>query len=128
MDYRRYRFYKLLFVMMLTALTAFFVVAGNYIIPLLAFVVACGLIYVLKARVDERLSDERVDGIAGKAARLTFSISAVVMALTGMVLIAVREEYPAYLLTGYVLSYIVCGMMLIYVVFFMYYHRRGDQM
>lgn len=126
MDYKRYRLYKLLIVMGLTALTAFFVVAGNYAIPVLAFIIAFGLVYILKTRVDERLSDERIDRIGGKAARLTFSISVLVMALIGMVLIAVREEYPPYLLTGYVLSYLVCGMMLMYVIFFMYYRNRGD--
>jgi uncharacterized membrane protein len=126
MDYKRYRFYKLLLVMALTAITGFFVVAGNYVIPLLAFAIACGLVYVLKSRVDEKLSDERVDKIAGKAARMVFSISALFMTLIGMILIAVRVEHPTYLLTGYVLSYLVCGMMLVYIIFFMYYGGRGD--
>lgn len=124
MRYKEYRFYKMVLVIVLAILVGNFVVAGNYVFPLVAFIIACGLMFLLKTKVEEPLSDERVNKIAGNAARITFTISTLVMAIMGMILIALRTKYPKYLLTGYVLSYFVCGTLFLYSFLFKYYNKK----
>jgi uncharacterized membrane protein len=120
--YRQYRIYKLLIVLLLAGIVSSFITAGNFIIPLATFLVAIILMFFLKKNVDATLTDERIDTIAGKASRAVFTISTILMALTGMVLIALRETYPQYLITGYLLSYLGCGMLFLYVILFKYYY------
>lgn len=122
--YKQYRIYKLLIVILLAAIVSSFVTEGNLLIPLGAFLLAVILVFVLKKNVDQKLTDERLENIAGRASRIVFTISVLVMALAGMVLIALRENYPQYLVVGYVLSYFGCIMLFLYVLFFKYYSNR----
>lgn len=121
---RRYTFYKLLIVMLLAAIVGSFVTAGNFIIPLIAFLAAVVLMFLLKRNVEGVLTDERINNIAGKASRIVLTISVLIMALAGMILIALRELYPQYLIAGYVLSYLGCGMLFLYSILFKYYEKR----
>ena len=52
MNQRKYKLYVALIVLSLGATIGFFVNAGNFIIPIIAFVIACGLIYLLKRERD----------------------------------------------------------------------------
>ncbi|MBU2562736.1 MAG: DUF2178 domain-containing protein [Nanoarchaeota archaeon] len=122
--YKQYRFYKLLIVLVLAAIVGASVSAGNFVLPLALFLVALILMFVLRKKVDEVLVDERVNKIAGRASRIVLSVSVVIMALSGMVLIAIRESYPEYLITGYVFSYFACGMLFLYVILFKYYFSK----
>lgn len=110
--------------MLLAGAVGSFVSAGNFVIPLAAFLVAIVLMFFLKKNVDTRLTDERIEIVSGKASRSAFVISVILMALAGMVLIALRETYPQYLITGYVLSYLGCGMLFLYVILFKYYYYK----
>lgn len=122
--YRQYRIYKLLIVMLLAGTVSSFVTAGNFVIPLAAFLIAILLMFFLKKNVDATLTDERIEIVAGKASRAVFTISVILMALAGMILIALRETYPQYLITGYVLSYLGCGILFLYVILFKYYYYK----
>jgi uncharacterized membrane protein len=122
--HKRYTLYKLLIVMLLAAIVSSFVVIGNFIIPLIAFLIASVLMFLLKKSTDETLTDERIEKIAGRASRLVFVISVLIMALAGMVLIALRNTYPQYSTIGYTLSYFGCGMMFLYSILFKYYSNK----
>ncbi|MGY4884921.1 MAG: DUF2178 domain-containing protein [Nanobdellota archaeon] len=122
--YKKYRIYKLLIVMLLAGIVSSFVTAGNFVIPLAAFLIAILLMFFLKKNVDATLTDERIEIVAGKASRAVFTISVILIALAGMVLIALRETYPQYLITGYVLAYLGCGILFLYVILFKYYYYK----
>ncbi len=124
MKYKKYKLYKLLIVLLLAGTVSAFVTAGNFIIPLIAFLIAVVLMFVLNRSVNEVLTDERINKIAGKAAKITMTVSVLIMALAGLVLIALRETYPQYLITGYVLAYLGCGMLFLYTILFKYYSRE----
>ncbi len=110
--------------MLLASIVGSFVTAGNFLIPLAAFLVAIVLMFFLKKNVDATLTDERIEIVAGNASKAVFTISVILMALAGMVLIALREAYPQYLITGYVLSYLGCSLLFLYVILFKYYYYK----
>ena len=124
MKTRQYKFYKLLIVMILAAIVGAFVTNGNFVIPLIVLLVAVILMFLLKRNVNEVLTDERLEHITGRASRLTFTIATVLIAVSGLILIALREKYPEYYLLGNVFAYLTCGLLFLYVIIFKYYSRK----
>jgi len=125
MKYNKYRFWKLLIVIILAATTGVFVTTGNYVIPLLVLVIASILIFGMKRKLEEKLTDERMDKIARKSSRIVLVLTTIAMAVAGIILISLRESFPQYLIIGYVLSYTACGMLLLYVVLFKFFQDRN---
>ena len=124
MSYKKYRAYKLVITMILVATISTFVSLGNYIASLIIFLIAIFLMIMLSKNVKEALSDERADRIGGKAARIVLSISALLMAAVGIVLVSLRDTHPQYLIIGNILLFLECGMMLFYAILFKYYSHK----
>ena len=124
MKIKQYQFYKLVMVMILAAIVGGFVVNGNFIVPLIVLLIAVVLMFILKRNVNGVLSDERLENIAGKASRITFTIATVLMAISGLILIALRDKYPEYYILGNVFAYLTCGLLFLYVAIFKYYSRK----
>ncbi|MFA4960418.1 MAG: DUF2178 domain-containing protein [Candidatus Pacearchaeota archaeon] len=118
MEYRKFMIYRVLIVVILAMIVSTFVSIGNYIIPLVVFILAIITMFTLKKKIIEKLTDERIDKIAGKASRITMTVSVLAMVLIGIVLIALRESYPEYLIVGNVLAYFACGILIFYSILF----------
>jgi uncharacterized membrane protein len=124
MNYKRYRFYKLLITLILVAMMSTFVGLGNFIAALIVFAVSIILIMILRKNVKGVLSDERAENIGGKAARMVLTVFALLMAGAGIVLVCLRDISPQYLIIGNILLFLECGMMLFYVILFKYYSNK----
>jgi uncharacterized membrane protein len=124
MNYKKYKIYKIIIVILLTGIVSGFVTAGNFIIPLAVFLLAIIIMYLMNKNVDAKLTDERINAVAGKASRIVLSASALIMAAAGIVLIALREKNPQYLIIGNLLIFIECGMMLVYAILFKHYSKK----
>ncbi len=124
LSYRKYRIYKILTVMILAGIISGFVTVGNFIVPLAVFLAAIVLMFLLNKNVDEKLTDERLNIVAGRASRIVLSASALIMAAAGIVLIALRDKNIMYLIIGNTLIFLECGMMLFYAILFRYYSKR----
>lgn len=124
-NYRRYRIYKILIVIVLAVVVGLFVGEGNFIVPLIAFILALLIVNVLSKKVNARLTDERLDAVAGRASRIVLSTSVLLMAAAGIVLTALRNENPVYSVLGYTLLLIECGTMILYTILFKYYSKKG---
>jgi uncharacterized membrane protein len=124
MKSKQYVFYKILIVMILAAIVGSFVVRGNFIVPLVVLLVAVILMFILKRSVNEVIADQRIEYIAGKASKLTFTIATFLMAISGLILIALRDQYPEYYLIGNILAYLTCGMLFLYTIIFNYYSKK----
>jgi uncharacterized membrane protein len=122
--YKNYRLYKILIVILLASIASTFVALGNFVIPLVVFFLAALLMFFLKKNVDAKLTDERMDIIGGKAARMVMTISAILMAIAGIILVSLRNTYPQGLIVGNILIYTECGMMLFYTILFKYYSKK----
>lgn len=124
MNYKRYTAYKVLITIILAIIIGIFVTIGNFVVSLVAFLVAIVLMFLLRKNVNAKLTDERMDIIGGKAARIVMTASALLMAAGGIVLISLRNTHPQYLIIGNILIYTECGMMLLYSILFRYYSNR----
>lgn len=123
-EQKKFKVYKMVIAMVLGAVVGGFVSAGNYFIPLVAVVAAFILMYSLKTRVKGVLTDERVEKISGKAAYATYMATAILATLGGIVLMALKDKYPAYLPVAYTLAFLSCGMIYLYAIIFRYYNRK----
>lgn len=122
--YKKYKWYKIILVILLAIIMGGFVALGNFIIPLIVFFIAVVLMFFLKKNVDSVLTDERVEKASGKASRIVMVTSAMLMAVAGIILVASREISPIYLLIGNILLYTECGMMLLYSILFKIFSKR----
>jgi uncharacterized membrane protein len=123
-EYKHYKIYQILIAVILSIIASSFVVLGNFVIPLIAFLVASILMFILKKNVNEKLTDERVNQIAGKASRIVMTTAVLIMSVAGIILVSLRNTYPQYWLIGNILIYFECGMMLLYSILFKYFSRR----
>jgi uncharacterized membrane protein len=122
--HRKYRLYKTLLVIFLTVAIVTLVSFGNYTIPLILFVIAIALEFLLRKRIDAQMTDERLNLIAGKASRIVLVSFTLLLAAAGIVLISLRNLSPYCLVIGNILIGIECSMMLLYAVLFRYYSSR----
>jgi uncharacterized membrane protein len=124
MDSKQFKTMKIIIVFTLSFIIGVFVTTGNVIVPLVAVIVAIILMFLLKKNVHEVLSDERIERIAGKAGYLTYSASALSLAIICMVFMGLRQKFPGLFPVALAFSYTSCGMIVIYMCFFYYYSKK----
>ena len=101
------------------------VVIGNAIVPIVAVAGGVGLQYLCRRQVKEVMEDERLHKINETASRLTFRISTIIMAVTGVVLIALSHSVSAdFRLVGLTLAYTVCALVVINLASYTYYGQK----
>jgi uncharacterized membrane protein len=123
-SYKRYRLYKIIITIILVAMMSTFVGLGNFIAALIIFAISILLIMILRKNVKGVLSDERAENIGGRASRIVLTVSALLMAAAGIVLVSLRETNPQLLIIGNTLLFLECGMMLFYAILFRYYYNK----
>jgi uncharacterized membrane protein len=101
------------------------IIFNNYILAIIAIVGAITVTLTLRKKVNEVLVDERVISIGGKAARMTLSIFSVIGVAVSFILMFLRELNPAFELSGSVLAYSVCAVLLLYSFLFKYYEKQN---
>ena len=112
---------------LLGATIAISVSKGNFIITLVLMAISTALIATLKLRVsDVPLTDERIDKVAGKAARTVYIIMTYLFAIATVVFAALSKSNS--LFSGYMaITSIVCmSMLLLYMAAFAYYNKKRD--
>jgi len=101
------------------------VIAGNFVVPIVAVVLAVGLSYFLRRATKDVTRDERTTLLYEKAAGLTIRICVPLVAVTGIILFIFRKSLPAELVSaGYVLAYVACVLLLVHLAFYSYYSRK----
>ncbi len=109
----------------LGAVVAGSIIANNFVVPLVAVVLAMGIMYMLRRRTKEVTKDERTTLLYQKASVATISICVPIMALAGLILFALRERLsPEMGAAGYVLAYVACGLLIVHSAFYSYYSRK----
>ncbi|MFA5352122.1 MAG: DUF2178 domain-containing protein [Candidatus Gracilibacteria bacterium] len=126
MQYKKYRAIKIGIVMVLAATISSFVSNGNWIIPLIAFVIAGVIILLLNRKVDVKQTDERVEKIGGKAARYIFSFLMLGSAIASLVLTALAKDAQVYQIPAYIFSGIVWVGLVGYSVLFYFFNHKGE--
>jgi uncharacterized membrane protein len=124
MDEKQFRTSRMVVAAVLAAVVSGSVLQGNIVLPVIAVVAAAASVLILKSQVADVLVDERVEKVAGAAAKRTLDTGAVVMAAVSVVLIAFRDTLPDYAQAGYTLAYSTCGLLLLYSAFYAHLHRK----
>jgi uncharacterized membrane protein len=100
---------------------------GNWQLPVVCLIGSFIILLALRRRVKEVVADERDYKIAGKASYLAFMIYSFAAVISGMILFASKEENPSFELAGNVLLYSALFLIMLYVVLFKIYARKGEQ-
>lgn len=124
MTAQRFGLWKVVIAVPLAATVSAFVTAGSYAVPLAAMITAVVVLFLLRRRVTDVITDERDYRVAGKAARVAMSTFSAVGALVVLVLFAERQTHPEWEPVASALAYAVCGLMLLYSLLFHYYARH----
>ena len=111
--------------MFLAAIMAQAVIFSNYILAIIAVVGAVLVIFTSVKKVEGVSSDERTISIGGRAARMSVTVFSVLGAGISFVLIISRGANVVYEATGYVLSYSVCTLLILYSLLFKYYEKQN---
>jgi uncharacterized membrane protein len=101
------------------------ITTGNFVVPIVAVVLAIGLSYLLRRATKDVTRDERTTLLYEKAAGATIRFCVPVAAFIGIVLFALRERLSVELVSaGYVLAYVACVLLLVHLAFYSYYSRK----
>lgn len=100
---------------------------GNPIIPVIAVIMAVGLLFLCRRRLKEVIEDERNYRISEKASRSTIRIFAFAIVIIGAFLTAsgIGFSLPFPIKeVGFTLSFSACALLIIYVSFYTYYRKK----
>jgi uncharacterized membrane protein len=101
------------------------ITAGNFVVPIVAVVLAIGLSYLLRRATKDVTRDERTTLLYEKAAGATIKFCVPLAAFVGIILFALRQRLSAELVSaGYVLAYVACVLLLVHLAFYSYYSRK----
>lgn len=125
MTQKKFRLIRILTAMFLGAIMAQAVIFSNYILAVIAVAGAVLVVFTSAKKVEGATSDERTISIGGQAARMSLTIFSVLGAGISFVLIISRGIGEVYQTTGYVLSYSVCALLILYSLLFKYYEKQN---
>lgn len=97
----------------------------NWYLAVLCILAALVLLIALKKRVKEVLYDERDYIIAGKAARLTISIYAMICAVLGIILYIIAKENLVLFGVSNTLLYSACFLIFLNSILFKIYEKKN---
>lgn len=125
MTQEKFKLVRILTAMFLAAIMAQAVISSNYILAIIAVVGAVLVVSTSAKKVEGVSSDERTIAIGGRAARMSVTVFSILGAGISFVLIISRGNGIAYEVTGYVLSYSVCALLILYSLLFKYYEKQN---
>ncbi len=125
MSYKTFRMWQGIIGLILGGIIGASVGMGNWVIPIITVIISIIIILILRRKVREIVTDERIHIIVGKAARLTLQIVTIGMAVIGAVILIVsRGGSPALTQVGFAFEYATCALLLISSVAYTYYNRK----
>ena len=101
------------------------IVTQNFIVPIIAIVLAIGLSYFLRRRTKEVTRDERTSLLYEKAAGATIRTCVPVAGVGAVIIIALQDHLPDDMVSAaYTLAYTACVLLLVHLAFYSYYSRK----
>ncbi|HOZ37027.1 MAG TPA: DUF2178 domain-containing protein [bacterium] len=123
MTLKNYQRVKIALTIILALVISQSLVFKNYLIPIALMVASALVLIFLRRRVSEVIADERDYMVGGKAALLTIQIYGWVATIAMLIFYGLRDYNSAYQPIGLVLAFSTCILLLLYSLFFRYYHR-----
>jgi uncharacterized membrane protein len=101
------------------------IVTRNFIVPIIAIVLAIGLSYLLRRGTKEVTRDERSNLLYERAAGATIRTCVPVAGVGAVIIIALQGHLSADMVSvAYTLAYTTCVLLLVHLAFYSYYSRK----
>ena len=101
------------------------IVAGNFIVAIIAVILALGASYLLRRATRAVTQDERTTLLYEKAAGATIRLILPITAVASLILLALQDRVSDDVtLVAYVLAYTICILLLVHLGFYSYYNRK----
>ena len=128
MRYNTFKTYKLVIVLVEAFLVGWAVYAGNPWVPIPTVLGTILVLWLLRRRVTEVVTDERIFSVADKAANLAYRVFGIAGAIFGSTLLALSRfsaDPPAWAETaGFTLLFAVAGLVFIFYVSYNFYNGK----
>lgn len=126
MNYKQFKRMRLLITSFVSATVAIAVVYNNVVLALAGVVIGILFLFLVRKKTKVVLVDERIKSIAGYAARLTYTILTITVALLSLIFIlsARRLNEPNYEMLGIILSYITLFSVALYSLSYKYFSKK----
>jgi uncharacterized membrane protein len=111
--------------LILAFVVAWAIMKQNFLVMVIAIVLACGITYTLQKSVKEVACDERTTMLSDKAAAATFRICVPLAGVGAAIILALKDRLPADLVSAaYGLAYTACVLLGVNGAFYLYYGRK----
>jgi uncharacterized membrane protein len=109
----------------LAIVVAWSIITQNFVIPIIAIVLAIGLNYLLRRSTKEVTQDERTSLLYEKAAGATIRICVPVAGIGAVIIIVLQHHLPDDMVSvAYTLAYTACVILLMHSGFYSFYSRK----
>jgi uncharacterized membrane protein len=109
----------------LAIVVAWSIITQNFVIPIIAIVLAIGLNYLLRRSTKEVTQDERISLLYEKAAGATIRICVPVAGIGAVIIIVLQHHLPDDMVSvAYTLAYTACVILLVHSGFYSFYSRK----
>ena len=98
---------------------------GNVFPALAALLIGTVVSFICNKKMTDVVNDEMVYRMSEKASRRVVQIFTPAIAIIGLVFITLKDYYPDLYTIGLVLAYSACGILVLYMLFYSYYSRKG---
>ncbi len=101
------------------------IVTRNFIVPIIAIVLAIGFSYLLRRGTKEVTRDERTSLLYERAAGATIRTCVPIAGVGAVIIIALQDHLSADMVSvAYTLAYTACVLLLVHLAFYSYYSRK----
>ncbi|MCD6530320.1 DUF2178 domain-containing protein [Candidatus Bathyarchaeota archaeon] len=126
MDRKKFTYCQAAIGAFIGALVGWSIATRNMTLPMLAITVGLILDRLCRGRVTEVVEDEMILRISEKASRRALQVFVAASGVVGVVLTTLRGgEYARLAQAGYTLAFSACALLMLYLVFYGYYNRKG---
>lgn len=122
---KTFKIINFLSIFLLSFSTAISISFKNYILPVFLMVIFTLFLFFLRKKVKEVVADERDYEIAGKASLHTIQVFSWVLVILMFVFYYFQEKFPFFEFIAILLSGLVCLMLLIYSVIWIYLQKKS---
>jgi len=131
MTYKNFKIIRLFIIAFIAAIVAAAVSVNNFYLAITGVFIGILFNLLVRSKFRKKLVDERIENISGRASRMTYMLTTLILAILGLFLIfSGREHQDIYTEgLGVIFSYIAMLNLAIYAISFRYFNKKygGDE-
>ena len=126
MDRRKFKYCQAAIGVFVGGMIGWSVALGDAMLAVYAIIIGLAADYLCRMRVTEVVEDEMILRLSERASRRALQAYLMVGGVAGVLLVAFRNLlYTQLVQIGYALAFSACSLLILYLIFYLYYSRRG---